>query len=212
MTEPLPTEPTPPAAEDGGSRLSTPWIVTIVVALVFAVPAAAAVLIENLFRGDVEVADSCFVAAAGSDAESTLFTFDATATVTDPDSGVALVEQRLSATAMAGDRVVYADAVSLGNDCGGSIAVAFAPSGEPTVPASVVLRLLVEDPSGGTVGGLPGSWTEVLAVADGSAAGGATVAIADGETRTLAVVADAAADAEVGAAGEVAWVATVAVD
>ncbi len=207
------TPPTDEPAEDEGGRISAGWIVTIVVTLVFAVPAAAAVLIENLFRGDVEVAESCFVTSAGTDDDSPLLSFDDAATIVDADTGVSLAEERLSVTAMAGDRVVYADAVALRNDCAGSLTVGFTPTAEPsTVPGDVVVRLLVETPTGGAVAGLPGTWTEVLVAADGATTGGDAVVIDDGATTTLAVVVDADAGAEIGTTGEVAWLATVSID
>ncbi len=186
-------------------RFTKGWAIAALAVMLFAVPAAAGIIVQNFLRADIEVNDACFSKTNGPDvaAASGLMTFDTTATVADTAGGVDLLQETATFQAYAGDRMLYTSAINFNNTCGHDLDLTFISAADPAGGAAidtaaafgnidVRMYLPAPAPAGVAVPGLTGTWVEMLSVVNGTATNGTTpVTLADGGTLTLAVIIDA---------------------
>lgn len=107
-------------------RLTRRAAFSLVAVLVFATPAAASFVLQNLMEGEIASSDACFVKVAGADASSypgagatdplAGFSNDP-ATDTVVFDGVELSQERVTVRGMRGDLVTYTDVVRFQNNC-----------------------------------------------------------------------------------------------
>ncbi len=204
---------------DAAGRITRGWALAILAVLLFAVPAAAGIIIQNFMRADIEVSEPCFSKIGGTDTQvgGSFLTFDDTTTVKDAANGVDLLQETTTVRAFAGDRLIYGNAVVFGNECGNTVTVTLVSGDDPaggaaiesptTFTDSINVRFYLADAAGAPVVGLTGTWTEALRVIDGAATTGSPVAIATGSSATMAIVVDADAGAAGGTTGTLRWVA-----
>ncbi len=200
-----------------GSFTKVGAIATILLIL-FAIPVAADVAVQNFMAAEVVTVDACFTKTPGADATSVtgFFSFDDTTTVTD--DGVDLLQETSTIRAFAGDRLLYSEAVDFNNACGNDLTLTFLSTDDPAgglalEPATggiwddVNVSFYLADPAGVVVPGLPGTWVEMMNVSGGVVTTPGSVVIADGTTSTMAVVVDTDDAVTIGATGTLRWIA-----
>jgi hypothetical protein len=183
------------------------WAGILIAMMMIAVPAAAAVITQNFMRADVSVNAACFTKTAGSDTTSAsgFITFNGGATINDPSGTVDLIQETMTVSGFAGDRMLYTDAVDFNNACTGPINVTLLSENDPAgglaldpafvsggfwADLDVALYLAnVATPAGNP--GSSGDWTLMMRVAGGSVSDQlGSVSIPAGATRPMAVVVD----------------------
>jgi hypothetical protein len=106
---------------NGSKRKKRVWTLRagIVTALVAsAVPASAAVIIQNFMRVDVTRAAACLVKVAGLDTTPSAFTINTTGTATTGTAaGVPLLNEQVALSGYRGDRLLVTDAMRVRNTC-----------------------------------------------------------------------------------------------
>ena len=103
--------------DDRKRRVSGKLAAIFIVIMLIAVPATATVITHNFMRADVTGAAPCFVKVAGADVAATVdVDFDNTTTIVG-SSGVTFLQETISVTGYAGDRVTYSDVVRYQNTC-----------------------------------------------------------------------------------------------
>ena len=122
-----------PASRRGVSgRLEASFIVVMMIA----VPAAATVITQNFMRADVVAGAACFTKVGGADAALPEATFDGAPTITS-GTGVTLLQERITVTGFAGDRVTYTDVARYQNGCTYPLVLTLRaeadPEGNPTL-------------------------------------------------------------------------------
>jgi hypothetical protein len=132
-------------------RVSGRWATAAILILIIAAPAAASVVTQNFLRADVSTDAACFVTAEGPDATDfglasadPYADVDLTATITNPTTGVTLLQEQVTVTGYEGDRITYTDVVRYENDC----------------DYDVSLRLVVGDDAAGNPGFVASDWTD----------------------------------------------------
>lgn len=200
------------------------WAGILVAMMMIAVPAAAAVITQNFMRADVSVDAACFTKTAGGDVASVsgFITFNGGATINDPSGTVDLIQETMTVSGFAGDRLLYTDAVDFNNNCGGDIAVSFVSENDPANGlavdpafvaggfwADVDIALYMANtatPTGNP--GTSGDWTLMMRVAGGTVTDQiATVTIPAGATRSMGVVIDTDDGVTVTDTGTLRWTA-----
>jgi hypothetical protein len=86
-----------------------------------AIPASAAVIVQNFMRADVTRAAACLVKVAGLDVPPSAFTLNTTNTGTI--GGVPLLNEQMSITGYRGDRLLLTDGVRVRNTCAYPVSV-----------------------------------------------------------------------------------------
>ena len=106
-------------------------------AVLTAVPAAAAVVIQNFVKTDVAVAAACMTKIAGGDAtdfntsgEAPYFNVNTTATAATADS-VLLLNETVTLQGFAGDRVITTDTMRIKNTCNYDLVVSLKVEDQP---------------------------------------------------------------------------------
>ena len=95
----------------------------VVAALVVsAVPAGAAVLVQNFVRADASRNAACVTKIAGLDSAPSVITTNVTGTGTS-STGVALLNESISIKSFAGDRTVATDSIRIKNTCASAMNV-----------------------------------------------------------------------------------------
>ncbi len=132
-------------------RINRRWAVAIIAVLLVAAPAAASVITQNFLRADVTTAEACFHKVEGDDAAdfgnaafNPYADVDLTTTITNPTTGVTLLQETVTVIGYEGDRITYTDVVRYVNDCDYDIS----------------LRLVVEDDPAGNTGFTAAEWTD----------------------------------------------------
>ena len=156
----------------------------VVAFMMLAVPAMAAVITQNFLRADVSTDAACFIKTPGADAQTfsnpannPYIAFDATATETDPVSGIDLLQERLTVEGYAGDRITYTDYVHYENNC----------------DTDISLRLVAESDFAGNPA-KDGTWADVQATIYLSVAtGGANPDLSSADWDSSPIVVSAAA-------------------
>ncbi len=106
-------------------RIKRKWTLrTAVVAalVVSALPAGAAVLVQNFMRADTTRNAACVTKIAGLDNLPSVITTNVTGT-TASSTGVALLNEALSIKSFAGDRTVATDSIRVKNTCAAAVNV-----------------------------------------------------------------------------------------
>lgn len=111
-------------------RVSARLAALFIVLMMIAVPAAATAITQNFMRADVVAGAACFVKLPGADAALPDVTFDATPTITS-GNGVTLLQERLTVTGYAGDRVTYTDVARYRNNCTYNLDVSLRAEADP---------------------------------------------------------------------------------
>lgn len=192
-------------------RMGLRTAVLAVVALAVATPALAAVIIQNFIAGSVEPSAACFVKVGGDDADTDFASFDDSAT-TNPlvVNGVTLLQEEVSVTAQAGDRIILTDVIRYQNTCADDLSVILSVETPPGVAGSAVnnwgsgdlhMETYLADPqsSPGTAPAwslTSGDWNAGFSIAeDGTVTQMATpITVASGEELIGAFVIDSAFD------------------
>ena len=113
-------------------RVSGKLAAVFIVTMLIAVPATATVITQNFMRADVTGAAACFVKVGGADAAATAdVDFDNTSTIVSATSGVTLLQETITVTGYAGDRVTYSDVVRYQNTCDYDINVTLRAEADP---------------------------------------------------------------------------------
>ncbi len=125
---------------DDRKRVSGRLAAIFIVIMLIAVPATATVITQNFMRADVTGAAACFVKIAGADVAATAdVDFDNTNTIVGA-SGVTFLQEAITVTGYAGDRVTYSDVVRYQNTCDYDITVTLRaeadPAGNPDLSAA----------------------------------------------------------------------------
>lgn len=190
---------------NSSGRFTKGWAIVALAIMLFAVPAAAGIIVQNFLRADITVNDACFTKTDGADVASAsgLLTFDDAATIADTAGGVDLLQETATFQAYAGDRMLYTSAVDFNNTCGHDLQITFISAADPAdndaidTPAAfgdIDVRMYLPDATvaGVAVPGLTGTWTEMLSVVGGTPVNGVTpVTLPAGGTLTMAVIVDA---------------------
>ncbi len=159
-------------------RITARVAAVLVAVLMITVPAAATVITENFMRGDVAGSAACFTTVAGPDAAATADAdVDLTTTIISATTGVTLLQETITVSGYAGDRVTYTDVVRYQNNC----------------DYDITLTLVAEDdPAGGTA--LSGTWADKYAAVylSTTAGAGAPVGVAPDWSATFIEVSGAA--------------------
>jgi hypothetical protein len=111
----------------------------LIALMLIAIPAAAAVMTQNFMRADITLNDACFVKEAGSDAAgaSGFVSFDGSQTIVASGGTVDLLQEEVSVSGFAGDRLIYTDTARFVNNCTSSVSLRLISASDPAAGPAV---------------------------------------------------------------------------